>query len=109
MSSFELYLIILSGNLSMFFGIVGSIVFLTISVYVIANCDDFTDEDWVPIKKSFLLAIGCGLIATICPSTSKMAAIYILPKIVNNVDSQKLPPELTSLATEWLKDIKKEH
>lgn len=92
----------------MFFGIIGCIVLMITSVYTVANSDTFTDEDWGSLKKPFLVVIGCGFIATICPSTSEMAAIYILPKIVNNEDIQKLPPELTSLAIEWVKSLKKE-
>ena len=108
MSSLELYLLILIGNLSMFFGIVGFVILMGTGIFVLANSPDDFYECLGEAKKAILVAIGCGFLATVCPSTTEMAAIYIIPKIVNNADMQKLPTELTSLAVEWLRGIKKE-
>lgn len=110
MSSLEVYLVVLSGRLSMFFGMLGIIAMMLTAIYAIENYISKPEEFsrcLGLIKKAGIGIICCGFIATVLPNTTQMAAIYIIPKIVNNTEISKLPPELTSLAVEWLKDIKK--
>lgn len=49
-----------------------------------------------------LMLIGCAFI----PSTKEMAAIIVLPKIVNNEKVQDAGNKLFDLAVEWLEDLK---
>lgn len=45
------------------------------------------------------------LVATLLPSTKTTAAMFILPKIVNNENVQKEAPEIYEIAKKALKDI----
>lgn len=40
------------------------------------------------------------------PSTKQMAAILIIPKIVNNAKVQEIPDKLLSLAEAWMEELK---
>lgn len=54
---------------------------------------------------AFLFSIGCFI-----PTTKEMAAIVIIPKIVNAVSAneqiKKMPDNLLSLANEWIEELK---
>lgn len=77
------------------------IFFLTLS---------FIDESRKPIKfvgvpslifGAFTLCIGAFI-----PTSKEMAAILIVPKIVNNAKVQEVPDKLMTLATEWLEELR---
>ncbi len=44
------------------------------------------------------------LLAIFVPSTKQMAAIIVVPKIVNSEQVQEMPENLIELANEWVKD-----
>lgn len=50
----------------------------------------------------FALLFGNALI----PSTKDMAAIIVIPKIVNNKQVAELPSKIVDLATDWLDHLK---
>lgn len=54
-----------------------------------------------PILGFFLL-----MASTMTPSTKDMAAILIVPRIVNNEKVQEIPSKVLDLATEWLEELK---
>ena len=56
------------------------------------------------IKCSVIALVISTLGAILTPSTKQMAAIIVVPKIVNSTAVQKDIPELYSLGVEWLKD-----
>jgi hypothetical protein len=51
----------------------------------------------------FLLTLLAG---TLTPSSKEMAAILIIPKIVNNEKVAALPSKIVDLATDWLDALK---
>ena len=79
-----------------------------ICLWVMAN-------DNVPIKvvekvavRTTVCAVVFGLLTALTPSTKTIAAMYVLPAVVNSETVQKLPAEATGLALEWLKELRKE-
>lgn len=50
--------------------------------------------------------IGLTLVNTLIPNTKQAAAIIVLPEIVNSEAVQQLPGELTTLAREWLQELR---
>ena len=51
-----------------------------------------------------LLVGACGAVLT--PSTKTVAAMIVLPAIVNSEAVQQIPGELTTLAREWLQELR---
>lgn len=52
------------------------------------------------------IAIFMALVATFTPSTKQMAAILVVPKIVNSEKVQKAGDQLYDLATEWMEELR---
>ena len=50
-----------------------------------------------------VLSFGC---ATLIPNTKQMAAIVILPKIINNEQVQQMPDKILNLGLEWLEELR---
>jgi hypothetical protein len=53
---------------------------------------------------------GCFLLlaSMITPSTKQMAAIIVVPKIINNPRVQVIPEKILSLVEEYINELKKE-
>jgi len=87
-------------------GTVGLLVLslLGTAVAIMAWCDRDV-RGWVPL--SFLAtAAFMALVATFTPSTKQMAAILVIPRIVNNEKVQKAGDQLYDLATEWMEELR---
>ena len=56
--------------------------------------------------KLFCAAILSSIVRTFIPSTKEMAAIIVVPKIVNNEKVQETGNKLYDLAVEWLDALK---
>ena len=50
--------------------------------------------------------IAVGLTNAFIPNTKQAAAMIVLPAIVNSEAVQQLPGELTTLAREWLQELR---
>lgn len=72
--------------------------------------------DWSDIKKYFKLCAGVfiitSLIGLMVPTSKEAAAIYLIPKIVNNEQVQKVPENALKLLNtkmeQWINDMGKE-
>lgn len=53
-----------------------------------------------------VMALLMALIWTFTPSTKRMAAIIVVPKIVNNEKVQNVGNKLYDLAVEWMDELK---
>jgi hypothetical protein len=64
------------------------------------------------LKKFWLTSVTivsvCALIGTFIPTTKQMAAIIVVPKIVNNEQVQQMPDKVLNLGLEWLEELKPE-
>lgn len=72
----------------------------------------FPDEpEWFPDKsrvffKFLALTMGLMLFGSFLPSSKEMAAILVVPKIVNNQKVQAIPSKILDLANAWLDALK---
>ena len=57
--------------------------------------------------KKYLIRTGiaiiiCGALSIFLPTTKQAAAIYFVPKVLNNKQIQKMPNKLVTLANDWM-------
>jgi multisubunit Na+/H+ antiporter MnhG subunit len=105
MNMMTMYMLTRLDVLNFFFGITCFLsAFCTIGCLIFAYMEDVFNELHRAIKYSVIALIisTCGAILT--PSTKQMAAIIVVPTIVNSTAVQKDVPELYNLGVEWLKD-----
>ena len=50
--------------------------------------------------------IGMAIVNAFIPNTKQAAAMIVLPAIVNSEAVQQIPGELTTLAREWLQELR---
>lgn len=76
------------------------------AVEATSNFSDSNVQELKSIFKKSCIVCACSTALTcIIPSKTEMAAIVVLPAIVNSEAVQTIPSELTALATEWLKEL----
>ena len=102
-------------NLSMglaVFGIIFAVVG-TIGLVIWAVCENGKDDKgwWTLLRiigTVWFLTIIFALTALFTPTTKEMAAIIVVPKIINNEQVKELPDNVLDLANEWIKSKKEE-
>ena len=77
---------------------------LIASVAAIGVALDMDKHWWLP-KLTVTLAVLSLLAVTFIPSTKQMAAIIIVPKLVNNEKTQMMGNRLCELAVEWMEEL----
>lgn len=60
---------------------------------------------WLPIT-SLIMLMTFMAVATFVPSTKQLAAILVVPKIVNNEKVQTIGNELYKVAVEWMDELR---
>jgi len=53
-------------------------------------------------KRVSIVTITIVCLAILVPTTKQMAAIYFVPKVINNKQVQKMPNKLVVLANSWM-------
>jgi hypothetical protein len=66
------------------------------------------DHWWLPITSSLMLLVSLAG-WTLTPSTRQMAAILVVPKIVNSEKLQTAGNRLYDLAVEWMDELRPEN
>lgn len=91
-------------SVGILFAWVTGIFFVAALVIFILNPDDRSARDVAkPWTKRFGISFAIVLFfAVMVPDTKQAAAIYCLPKIVNNDQVQKMPNNLLRLANQWI-------
>lgn len=59
-------------------------------------------------KRVLTVIITSIILSVFIPSTKTLAAMYVIPPIVNNESVQELPAEILSFVKEYLKELKDE-
>ena len=116
MTWFDVYLFTKLDTLIKTFGffsfIFGMYVFFIIGSLIAKKCCPNEDIPNLPFKKT-VIVIFCTLflLFTLTPSTKQFAVIYLLPKIANNKEVQKLPDNTVKLLNEqmeqWIEKLRK--
>ncbi len=97
-------------------GVVIAIVLLIIYVFARVTYKMQQDEEALKCSKALRFPTICvNTVASLLvilyvalPTTKQMAAIIVVPKIVNNEQVQEIPENLIELCNEWTKDKIKE-
>jgi hypothetical protein len=94
------------------FGTVSAIVG-TIVLVVWAVCENGkADNGWWFLLKTIIIVWIASILFVLAtlfvPTTKEMAAIIVVPKIVNNEQVKELPENVLDLANEWIKSKKEE-
>jgi len=53
-------------------------------------------------KRVSIVTITIVCLAILVPTTKQMAAIYFVPKVINNKEVHKMPDKLVTLANSWM-------
>ena len=108
LTAFDIYLVSVCGNINT---IAILIIFLSISVllillvlYILGDKDEQVAAIQQGKFTSIILAITLA-IATLIPSSKTLAAMYVLPAVVNSDFIQKLPSDISALAQAYVKDL----
>ena len=115
-SAFDIYLVSLADKIvdpAGYIAIVIFVIFLFVASITLGVCD--TQEEIKKAKSVLKLLcitmVVCGSLAVFIPSSKTIAAMYVLPAIVNNEHIQNSTGNaleaLENLTKEWLKDTVK--
>lgn len=115
-TGFDIYLLTRLDAVNILFGIIatvsglGLVVTLIICIFGKIEDDDRTAETGGKLARIFIpLSILSALCLTLIPSTKEAAAIYLIPKVVNNAQVQQVPENALKLLNakmqEWLKGL----
>lgn len=107
MTGWEMYWLLMLDNIGTFLCTVGGIgacfLLLLIPGYI---------EDMPKVIKAGWFSFAAGMlilsVGILLPSTKQMAAILVVPKIVNNEQVQQIPEKLLGLGLSWLEELKPE-
>jgi len=98
---------------------VGALLLLIALIGVVMTYPIWSDEVeeenkiklWKSVKVSFIIFCFLAAITAFLPTTKEAVAIYMIPKIANNEQVQKLPDNamkfLNGKFEEWIKDMEK--
>jgi len=115
MSAWQMYWFVKLDDLrGLFIGInalCGVLLLVACGLLLAGYCEDECGEPWYKrAEKAAFVAVVCVLIVSpivaLLPSTKQMAAIYLVPKIVNNDDIRELAGDgmelMKSKMAEWI-------
>ena len=113
MSMWLMYLIIILDDLQQTVNICGVIILiLAILFFVIAafmamsnDSDEYIKQKKYCLKNSYRLIIASVILSlgmVLIPTTKQAAAIYFVPKVINNKQVCKMPDKLVTLANDWM-------
>jgi len=108
MSNFLIYAVILADNVSWFLCVFGFISCAVTAITLTASEGEILNsgKGLVFILISGLIGLSFFSTGLIMPNSKQMAAIVILPKVINNTQVQQLPNKLVELADSWLNELK---
>jgi hypothetical protein len=109
-TSWQIYWITRLDAISSVTSFIGALAAVFGCAGVIASFVENIDE----LKKPFSLLLGVGIffgiIGLACPTSKQMAAIIVIPRLVNAVQGNKelmqLPDNLVGLANGWIDELK---
>lgn len=118
MTGLEVYLIGILDSIHAMLGVsifASILVIGTIGIAVFECCHDSSDIPdgfWKYAKRTLLILIFLVVSKTLLPDTKLLAAMYIVPAVVNNEKvatmGTNLLETLTALTNKWMKDVIKE-
>jgi len=105
MSAWIVYLVLILSSVKVFFIVIafsGIVVFLCFWFH---QWLDDNGYEWVckkPVQRCLAFFVCLFFIACLIPSTKQACLIYVIPKIANNEQVQKIPDKLLELGNKYL-------
>ena len=119
MTSWFIYWMIIIGRLHELFiaaAILSAFAILTWELVVIVECANNDDKEYankkklLPVKFSFIILLFI-ILAVLTPKLDEIAAIYLIPKMVNNESIQEIPEKALDLLEiqidKWIANAKR--
>ncbi len=113
MTESTVYWVVMMDNISMaIYLLFGMSLLAALITAVVAGslADSGDDKDTFTMIKAFGVCCAFSLVCLVgvalVPDTKQAAAIYVLPRVVNNEQLQQLPNKLLELSNEWLDELK---
>ena len=104
------YIFVMLDNIKEFFFILAILPFIVAVVSGVQYEDENNQKKTDRLKCRiivcaifFITVLMCGIFI---PSTKQAAAIYLLPKIVENKGLQEMPDKIVNLGNEWLEELR---
>lgn len=86
---------------------IGSILFCVVGALSIADYKAMKKKTYAFILSIVLfISFFSFASASFIPSTKQLAAIIVIPKIINNEQIQEIPNKILTIGLEWLDEIK---
>jgi len=112
MTNWQMYWLLMLDNIQKVFIVLtlalGSGSLAALACWGTAGSDGYEPKIIKYWKKMAFRVMSFCLLSIICagfiPSTKQMAAIIVVPKIVNNEHIKEIPQNLIRLCDEWIKD-----
>ena len=89
-------------------GGVATFLLYVVGAFEYADAPDRRRQVWQIAGRALSSVILALIVGTFIPTTKEMAAILVIPKIVNNEKVQDAGNKLYDLAVEWLEALKPE-
>jgi hypothetical protein len=119
MTSSQMYWIVMLDNISTAVCVAGVLSFLALCLLTVLTLGIYSEgghgDKWFPSVGKWLISWGISAALVVLgsyfiPGTKEMAAIVLVPKLVNVVEGNEklmgLPDKLVNLADEWLNTLK---
>lgn len=100
-SAWDIYLLTRLKGLNFILAFATVIPFMVAGIYLILNQGEINGF----IKRCVVGALVAGLLWIFIPNEKEAAAMYVLPKLVNNETAQNLPKDLASLVHDWAEEL----
>lgn len=116
LTTMQMYWLLKLDDISFLFGAIfflGLAVLILVMIFGGLIIDDLRLETpRKTVKKFFKITISIIsislILGTFLPTTKQMAAIIVVPKIINNEQIQQMPERIIDLGLEWLEDLRPE-
>ena len=104
-TTWQIYWITRLDAVLMFFAFL-FVICVCIGITALILYPEYPNESKRFVKLSIPAMILSLLLFVFIPSSKQMAAIIIIPRIINNEKIQVFPNQIMDLASEWLQELK---
>jgi hypothetical protein len=107
MSAWQIYLIGQASDVAASLFILGVVSFICSAACAAGRGDDMMDDtpkNWSRTRRAFIAGIVFISLSAVIPSSKTLAAMYVIPPIVNNEQVRQDAGEIYKLAVEFAKD-----
>lgn len=112
MNAWQMYLLTRADSFNGFFTVASILSAICLGIFFIFGGMCVSEKDMTKETYHFYLKIIVSVLlfsvpfSLFIPTSKEIAAIFVVPKIVNNAKVQEIPDKLLTLATEWMDELR---